>query len=457
MDTTRRAWKGALLVLALMAVTGCEPDKLLEVDTPDIITLDAINNAAGAEALRARAIGDLAVLVNGNLGLATTGALMADELASGRPQLDWLDNRNYDETQDINFRQWASQKNSAERAIAALQKYLPAGADRDTKVGHMYMLLGMGMTLLAEHYCNGIPFGRVEDGQMVFEETPLTYTQVFERAIAHYDSALAITPRTATSNRNFARIGKARTLLNLNRPSEAAAVVGAGGDGAGSASVPTTFAWNADFSALSIGNGLYDWIPASGNFTPTHREGNGNYDSESGTGQGLDYIWSRDSRLQIETPAFRLAQDGATRIYRPLQHNTRDAPSKVTAGVEARLIEAEADLRVGRSTWLTTLNTLRSTAISPALPPLTDPGSQNAQVDLLFRERAFWLFLTGHRMGDLRRLIRQYNRSADAVFPSGPYFKGGAYGSDVVMKVHSSERNRPAGAPAYAGCIDLRP
>ena len=45
-------------------------------------------------------------------------------------------------------------------------------------------------------------------------------------------------------------------------------------------------------------------------------------------------------------------------------------------------------------------------AIHQFLPTL-DPGDAVGRENLLFRERAFWLFLTGHRMGDLRRLISQ--------------------------------------------------
>jgi len=43
------------------------------------------------------------------------------------------------------------------------------------------------------------------------------------------------------------------------------------------------------------------------------------------------------------------------------------------------------------------------------------------QIDVMFRERAFWLYGTGTRLGDLRRLIRQYNRDQSIVFPIGPY------------------------------------
>jgi hypothetical protein len=111
----------------------------------------------------------------------------------------------------------------------------------------------------------------------------------------------------------------------------------------------------------------------------------------------------------------------------------------LASGVEARLIEAEAALQAGDpATWLATLNALRTdgtfdvTPMSPpdtmwhaggaaaaGLAPLADPGTAGGRVDLLFRERAFWLYLTGYRQGDLRRLIRQYGRTPDQVYPTG--------------------------------------
>ena len=54
------------------------------------------------------------------------------------------------------------------------------------------------------------------------------------------------------------------------------------------------------------------------------------------------------------------------------------------------------------------------------------------------------------RLGDLRRLIRQYDRAENTVFPSGEYHKGGEYGSDVNFPVSSDERNNPK----FTGCID---
>ena len=66
--------------------------------------------------------------------------------------------------------------------------------------------------------------------------------------------------------------------------------------------------------------------------------------------------------------------------------------------------------------FVTLINTARATRTG--LAPLTDPGTKDARVNLLFRERAFWFWLTAHRLGDLRRLVRQYGRGAETVFPT---------------------------------------
>src|SRR5204862_2801452 len=87
-----------------------------------------------------------------------------------------------------------------------------------------------------------------------------------------------------------------------------------------------------------------------------------------------------------------------------------------------------------------------------ALPALTVTDITNAggAVNLLFAERARWLWLTAHRLGDLRRLVRPvaqggYGRPANSVFPTGPYFKVNFanYGTDVNFPVPVTEKNNP--------------
>jgi starch-binding outer membrane protein, SusD/RagB family len=86
--------------------------------------------------------------------------------------------------------------------------------------------------------------------------------------------------------------------------------------------------------------------------------------------------------------------------------------------------------------------------------PLDATGLTMAQaVDIHFRERAYWLWMTSHRLGDMRRLIRQYGRNSETVFPTGQYFRnvqGGVYGPDVNFPLTVDERNNPefAGFPS---------
>jgi hypothetical protein len=141
--------------------------------------------------------------------------------------------------------------------------------------------------------------------------------------------------------------------------------------------------------------------------------------------------------------------DNVTPFYAYAMYPAINSPARVANDVEARLIEAEALLKAGDETnWLAKLNALRTRV--NGLAPLTDPGSLDARVDLTFRERAFWLFGTGHRLGDMRRLVRQYQRAVNTVYPTGPYPSGGVYGDQVNFPVPFNERNNPN----FTGCLD---
>ncbi|MEZ4589412.1 MAG: hypothetical protein R2909_23800 [Gemmatimonadales bacterium] len=54
---------------------------------------------------------------------------------------------------------------------------------------------------------------------------------------------------------------------------------------------------------------------------------------------------------------------------------------------------------------------------------------------------------------DLRRMVRQYGRNAETIFPSGSFFKGGTYGPDVNFAVPTVENQNPLYASGIA-CLD---
>ena len=118
----------------------------------------------------------------------------------------------------------------------------------------------------------------------------------------------------------------------------------------------------------------------------------------------------------------------------------------------------EAALQANDIAGMTTiLNSLRASPRTlgtfevPAMPALAQPASRDAAIDLLFREKAFWQFARGTRLGDLRRLMRQYGRSEDQVFPVGTFHKTyQTFGDDVNLPVPDTEKTNPA----FTGCLD---
>ncbi|MFL5594987.1 MAG: hypothetical protein ACJ785_10295, partial [Gemmatimonadaceae bacterium] len=227
---------------------------------------------------------------------------------------------------------------------------------------------------------------------------------------------------------------------------------------------PTTFQYNYLHSETSgrQNNGTWALTSSVGRF--------GEADAEAGI--GLPY--ASDGNLKKTTGvvdprvADSLARrvsggvanakgfDGATDQMVQAKYPLRASPITVADGVEARLIEAEAALNASDPVGaLTILNALRSNAAllslrgypAGSLAPLTLQPTTAGQVDQLFKERAYWMYLTSHRLGDLRRLIRQYLRPVNSVFPNGPYFKGGTYGTDVNAPVPFQEQNNPEYVP----------
>ena len=295
---------------------------------------------------------------------------------------------------------------------------------------------GYVFTIVAEDYCNGVPFW---DGveQANINTVTLSTQQMYDRAKAQFDSALTLA--TAGSNiQNLALVGEARMYVDVNDYATAATKT---------ATVPTNFVYNAQFSKLTTGmvNAIYDWMLGTRNFGASDKEG----------GNGLDFVTGRDARILIDPKTGR-GQDGTPTVTLN-QYPSTDAVVPVATGIEARLIEAENQLKTGGA-WLATLNALRAaphtygqvSTTATSLAPLVDPGTPAAEQDMLFRERAFWMYMTAHRLGDLRRLIRQYGRTQDKVFPTGSYFKGGTYGSDVTLVPSQVETNNPK----WQACTD---
>lgn len=443
----------AALAFSLSACQSAN-DRLLGVTDPDIINPSDIVNADGAVALANGTIGTFRSITGGGESTWLFGGLLADEWSTSSTfiQNDETDQRII---QDFNssitgmLRQLYRTRTRANEAIAALTKYSPSSR---ALLAEMYLARGFAELQLGSDFCNGIPLGNVYVADPKFE-TPKSTQVVFQYAAASLDSALALANGTdaqsVTINRAV-RVARGRVHLALGEFAQAAAVV---------TSVPTTFAYQHTFSLNTSTNTIW------GQGFSSRRYSVG--DSVEGNARNIrvlnaiPFASARDPRLPVTIPTSGAinGQDGQTYARTTAMWGQLTAVD-VANGIDARMIEAEAALRAGNVTqWLAIHNALRATPpklgeIQPAaMAALTDPGSEAARVNVHFREKAFWTFSRGQRLGDMRRLIKQYGRTEATVFPQGVHYKGGNYGTDVNLPVVQAETNNPE----FKGCTDRNP
>ncbi len=481
-NTHRTALLGTLALVAVL-VAGCH---ILDVTNPDVVLPGSLNGPAALPTIRAGAIGDFAIAYSGSGAQGSGGTVEGQILLSGMLADELINTETFPDriladarqpqiesaTLQTVFRNLHRARVSAE---AAAQKFrLFADTMVDAGLSEMLSLSGFTYVFFAENYCSGVPFSSVNaDGSFSYGG-PLTRQQTLDTAISRFNQALTAATVLDTSG-STATIRAPKVALRLNRIRLASV-------GNGRALLDEGQFDAADASVANVTTGFNYLILHDLNTT---RQNNGVFngmfnfkrygvpDSSEGL-VGLPWRTVPDPR----TPVFRrilntstgpkpeTGFDGVTPQYNQNRYMDQKASVTLATGAEARLISAEAALQRGDTAgMLVLLNTLRASPptyflnagapIAPGtLSPLPGPVGPAAAVDLLFTERARWLWLTSHRLGDLRRLERQYGRPDNQVFPTGPYFKSGLqYGTAVNYPVPIDELNNPN----FQQCLDRLP
>lgn len=415
---------GARIVgsVLLLAATACSKSDILRPDTPDVITPDNLDSPEGRAALYAGAVSDLVVAVTGGVGVALFSGLFTDELmhASTPPAVREWDLRDLLNTNSIaagNLGPFHLMQR-ARTALEGAASRLPAN---DPRTGELWALAGMSYILFGELWCSGTPMSERDPVPVL--GPPLTTAEMFNRAVARLTTAAANAGGNAQVQ-NLTAVLRGRALLNLGQYAQAATAV---------AAVPTTFKYQF----------IHGAPPARQTNQIQLNTASDIYSVPSGEGtNGLNFASANDPRVPVQaTGASR--NDGVTPMVVALKYPTIASAVDMVTGVEARLIEAEAALQASNPIlWLSKLNEARATVTG--LAPLIDPVTATARVDLTFRERAFWTYLTAHRLGDLRRLVRQYGRAKESVYPTGAYHKQGlTRGTQATFIVPQTEINNP--------------
>ena len=429
----------ALLALA-PALGGCDLDTLLEAEDPFTVTPGVARDTANLQTLYAGARSQFAIayggLQNREGGIILMSGLMSDELYAS----DSFTTRRAVDTRTINYEisnaasddAFAYLQAARAEALNAIDLYNTSPRAGDARHAELYNIAGYAVVMLAENFCAGIPLSRIAETGVEFGD-PLPATELYELAISYFDEALA-QPAAGADQQNLARVGKARALLDLERFTDAALVA---------AQVPTAFSFVIEYSSGSFftPNPVFNFNHEEHRISASLQEGSLNRGLPFGT------VAESDPRIGI-APEPTESNSGEVDNWLQLKYASENADIPLATGLEARLIEAEAQLAEGTSTaYLGILNTLRA---GIGLPALTAPATAAARVDQFFAERAYWLWLTGHRLSDLRRLIRQYGRDQATVFPTGTSDYGLSYGTAVSLPIPFEEINNPN----YSTCPD---
>jgi hypothetical protein len=458
----------SMTLLSMTSLTACRDlvgNANLPAGTEEPSTYDtpagALAQAASAQYLLQRELMDY-VLMTGYLtdeftittkgtgitGNASENALDTRELPEGNSSTSINASGTYTQLQRL--------RGQARQARGMLAKYAPAVSPAVR--ARLYAYEAYADILLADLFCSGIPLSTL-DFEKDFTYQPGSSTaDVYQQAVMLLDTAETLAA-DSPSVQTLIQVSRGRALLGMGQYDQAAAAV---------ASVATGDAYH-----LKVLFSYTDLSRGSGSMVATMSDAEG--------GNGLLYRSGDDPRTAWRS-LFIYTSFGYTATNYPNKYNgfrsgqihtdtipVNSVPDSIafTMGdwIEARLIQAEAALHDGDvQGWADILNSLRATAgptLTPAIgviPPLPADSTTNAsaalRVDVLFHERAFWLFFTGHRNGDLRRLIRQYGRVQDQVYPAGTYLNGssttGLYGTDVAAPIPATESINPL----FHGCLN---
>ena len=377
-----RRVRAALLALTL-TTSSSACDSLLDVDNPSRVPAESLDDPALAPVLEAAALQQFQCAFAQYV--ATSGMLSGEYLSANA----FVDNHIWEwrgvteikqnpgscpgarGTTSMGFytplQQARFQLDDLERRMQATTDALvPTRARILTETaaygGYAYLLLGEGMCSMAVD--NGPEITRAQTFALAEER----FTAAITRATALNDASL----------RNMATVGRARTRLNRNN------LTGAAAD---AALVPAGFVRNAEFSEVAV-------TRENRLFNLTIRN---DYLSVAPEYRGLTVGTNTpDPRVRV-TNLNRNGSDNATPIWQQQKFIGTGAVSlPIASYAEAQLILAEA---TGGEAGLAAINRVR--ALSTGVPALTAvPADFTA---LVLEERRRQLFSEGHRYGDMLR------------------------------------------------------
>ncbi len=421
----------------VLAAGACSFDEVLSVQNPDEINELQLGDERFAPVLVSSVKGDLADALDDPF--IWRGSMFTDETLTG---INWeqtarLNERivRFDEGDaDLMFSQLSRARAQADSVAGRLTEWGIGGDDLAVVLAHA----GYGYIFLADAMC-----------EMTLNSESQLYTpaEFYQLALDRLNAAAAVTGASDATT-NLIRVGLTRAHLNLGNYGQVEAIAN---------QVPADFRYWAEFSNAdpAVENVLAGRTQGSNHSLSVHPTFLAN-PAEYGT----DYDQTpdlTDPRVQ-HFAEWRFGHNQLTRIYTPYapymweNYNgatlatggtppdlrTVDADGADIAfasGLEAQHNRMEALYRLGgaEATIQTFVNDRRAFGNQAAV---TLTGA--ALFDELRMQKGKDLFLSGHRLGDLRRWLRLHGED---LFPSGahPVTEWGDYGTATCFPLPLEE------------------
>jgi hypothetical protein len=407
-----RLFRGGMAMGALaLGVAGCD----LDVTNPGIIDASTFDPSTDAPTL---ALSAQQIFFGSYQSIIQTGGLLSEELWTGAIRI---------ETNDISRRVLTPVNLDINSAIfAPLSRAFVVNDDvvatlatgdsaaKDLNLARASMVAGFALVLQAEQMCEGV----------IRRSHALTPVEVLDSAILRFQRAVTVGTAAGTTGAaivNAANVGLARAYLQKKDYANASTTA---------ALVPSTA---VNYSVTTIDDaanrGLGNAIHASG----------------IGVTQSVPRRYRITDTRVPWVLANQAAQDPALdTLVRQQKYVSYAAPIRIASYLEARYIFAEAELMKATPNPAPAIALIAERS-SPAVAgtgatPLTATAPLGQLMEL--RAREFWL--EGKKLGDIRR-----NPTAIAYYdaPGSPFYKGGAFGSDVCFPIPQEEINTNPNIP----------
>lgn len=463
----RTATRMAGAVGLISIVSACSLDSIVKVGKPQIgedVDFDYLDTKPGALGLLYSTIGSLQSAVS---SISKEVGNISDELIA-RPHNSFEnvytspgpDTRlETDNNVGIRGVQLAAYRDlQTARVRAGYARYF-LGRQSDSSLNYAisaaYAFEGYAITMLAENLCSGVPLSDIRYGEKAVYGRALPADSLLAVAISKFDSALSLN-HDSSRFKTLAKVGKGRALLSLGRYKDAAMVV---------SDIQPTDNFTLHYTETitpdpnSPGQGARDAFWTKSALEPganaTLYQGHEIVNQEGGNG----LLWFVDPRnLDPRLPVDVSTVDDTIYVFPTVVRQRKFVDGNISfnlaSWIEAKMIESEYLLSASDPNWIDPINEARQTA---GLGDTISPANVVQKQNLLFRERAFWFYLHGTRLSDMRRMVRQYGRSVNSIYPVGSYTRSSqvyTYGDATVFIPSQQEFSENH---AYSGCINRNP